>query len=225
MKFLHILNGDATNFKFQQTGLPGDVIVWREVLSEGPADKIETYHDFFYNRSKWIRSTYNTDFTDYNQKVIYEFNKIKNCVRYDEVILWFEYDLFCQINLIFLLDYLNKRKLTNTVISLICPASHQNHPDFRGIGQLTPQELSGLIFDKVALTQDDLNLASTAWLAYSKGEKANIEEVLNFDFGQLDKLKPALQAHLDRFPDEETGLNFGKQPPFTEWAMHRLTLA
>jgi len=123
------------------------------------------------------------------------------------VILWFEYDLFCQINLIFLLDYLNKRKLTNTVISLICPASHPNHPGFRGIGQLTPQELSGLIFDKVALIQSDLNLASIAWLAYSKGEKAKIEEVLNLPFGQLDKLKPALQAHLNRFPDEETGLN------------------
>ncbi|MDB5014151.1 MAG: hypothetical protein JWQ25_2353 [Daejeonella sp.] len=207
MKLLHILNGDATFFKFQKTGLPGDVIVWREVLSEGPVDKIDTYHDFFYNRSKWIKSTYNSEPSEYHRKVIYEFNRIKNCTQYDEVILWFEFDLFCQINLIFLLDYLNKRNLDNTVISLVCPDSHPNYLDFRGIGQLKPEELAELILDKVTLTQSDLALASKAWLAYAKGEKEEIEELLNFPFGQLEKLRPALQAHLHRFPDEETGLN------------------
>ncbi|MDB5120730.1 MAG: hypothetical protein JWN56_1948 [Sphingobacteriales bacterium] len=207
MKLLHILNGDATLFKFQKTGLPGDVIVWREVLSEGPVDKIDTYHDFFYNRSKWIKSTYNSEPADYNRKVIYEFNRLKTCTQYDEVIFWFEFDLFCQINLIFLLDYLNKRNLGNTVISLVCPDSHPHYPDFRGIGQLSPEELAELILDKVTLTQSDLTMASTAWVAYAKGEKEEIEHLLDFPFGQLDKLKPALQAHLERFPDEETGLN------------------
>ena len=52
-----------------------------------------------------------------------------------------------------------------------------------------------------------MNLPSTACPAYAKGQKATIEEVLNLPFEQLDKLKPALQAHLDRFPDEEIGLN------------------
>jgi hypothetical protein len=47
MKVLHVLNGDATLFKFKKTGLPGDIVVWREVLSEGPINNRTTYHDFF----------------------------------------------------------------------------------------------------------------------------------------------------------------------------------
>ena len=207
MKVLHILNGDATLHKFKKTGLPGDVIVWREVLSEGPVNHIATYHDFFYSRSKWIKETYNSELAEYNQKVIYEFNRLKSCPQYDEVIFWFEFDLYCQINLIFLLDFLNKRNLGATKISLICPGNHPNYSDFRGIGQLTPAELSELILEKVELHKPDLEFASLAWKTYAGGDKQEIEKLLHASFGNLDKLKPALQAHLDRFPDQETGLN------------------
>lgn len=136
--------------------------MWREVLSEGLVDKIDTYHDFFYNRLKRINDTYNSELADYNRKVIYEFNKIKNATQYDEVILWFEFDLFCQINLVFFLDYLNNRNLGNTVTSLVCPDRHPNYVDFRGIGQLKPEELAELILDKVTLTNVDLAIASKA---------------------------------------------------------------
>ena len=33
---LHILNGDSTAYSFKDTGLDGDILVWREVLSQGP---------------------------------------------------------------------------------------------------------------------------------------------------------------------------------------------
>lgn len=106
-----------------------------------------------------------------------------------------------------MLDYLNKGDLGKTIISLVCPDSHPNYFDFRGIGQLKPDELAGLISDKVTLTQTEFGIASKAWLAYAKGGKEEIEQLLNFPFGQMEKLKPALQTHLQRFPDEETGLN------------------
>jgi hypothetical protein len=38
-EILHILNGDATLSSFEQTGLDGDIMVWREVLSEGPVEE------------------------------------------------------------------------------------------------------------------------------------------------------------------------------------------
>jgi hypothetical protein len=33
---LHVLNGDATLNVFERTSFEGDIMVWREVLSEGP---------------------------------------------------------------------------------------------------------------------------------------------------------------------------------------------
>jgi len=121
--------------------------------------------------------------------------------------LWLEFDLYCQINLIFLLDFLNKHNLGTTKISLICPDKHPNYSDFRGIGQLTPAELSELILEKVELEKMDLEVAPLAWKTYADGEKQEIKKLLNHSFEKLEKLKPALQAHLHRFPDEETELN------------------
>ena len=41
MSILHILNGDSTRYGFEQTGIEGDIMVWREVLSEGPVEENE----------------------------------------------------------------------------------------------------------------------------------------------------------------------------------------
>ena len=39
MNILHILNGDATANSFAGTGLDGEIMIWREVLSEGPLEE------------------------------------------------------------------------------------------------------------------------------------------------------------------------------------------
>jgi len=38
---------------------------------------------------------------------------------HEEVVLWFEHDLFCQVQLIFLLNWLAQRELGKTKLSLI----------------------------------------------------------------------------------------------------------
>lgn len=207
MKILNILNGEATLHKFKQTELPGDVLVWGEILSEGPIGTDSTYDDFFSLRSDWICNVFNSTPAEYKRKVIDEFERLKDSSEYDEILLWFEFDLHCQINLIFLLNYFQTLNLNETKLALICPDQHPNHPDFRGIAELSPQELSLLTADKVYLTDTDLTIAANAWRAYSSQEKPQIESLLMADFGHLDKLKASLQAHLKRFPDTETGLN------------------
>ncbi len=207
MKLLNILNGDSTLNVFKQTNLSGDVLVWREVLSEGPLETGTFDEDFFSLRSNWICSAFNSTTSEYRRKVIDEFSRLKDCSEYDEVLLWFEFDLHCQINLIFLLSYLQPLNLEKTKISLICPGDHPNHSNFRGIGELSPEELSNLPSEKVFLNKADLALGSKAWKAYSSGEREQIETFLNCDFGQLDKLKSAFEAHLQRFPNANTGIS------------------
>lgn len=207
MKVLNILNGDATLYKFKQASLPGDVLVWREVLSEGPVSAVVPEKEFFTMRANWIAEAFDPPYAEYEKKVMDEYNKLQNYTGYDELIFWFEYDLHCQVNLIFLLSKFAGKDLGNTTISLICPDHHPNHQHFGGIGQLTPGELEGLLPEKINLTQFDLKIASSVWKAYCSGRKDNIVNILSTDTGQLDKLKPALNAHLDRFVNPETGLS------------------
>lgn len=201
---LNIINGDATLHQFMQTSLPGDTVVWREILSEGPV-----WHGdvdaLFKIRSEWIANVYGASIEDYRQKVVSEYDKLLDSARYSEVILWFEFDLTCQINLTFLLNLFHQLS-ANHHIYLICPDSHPNHPDFKGLGELSPQELSALSAEKMAMTPADLRLASKAWEVYCINNKPQIETLLKEDFGNLKLLKPALQAHLRRMPDAN-GMN------------------
>ena len=61
--------------------------------------------------------------------------------REDEVVLWFEHDLFDQAILVFLLARL--RELAPDRTSLICIGSHPDHAEFRGLGQLTGARTRG----------------------------------------------------------------------------------
>ena len=57
---------------------------------------------------------------------------------YDELVLWFEHDVFDQLNLIQLLTWIRDNVPPTTPVSLICIGSFPGRPDFKGLGELTP---------------------------------------------------------------------------------------
>ncbi|MFA6277735.1 MAG: DUF1835 domain-containing protein [Pedobacter sp.] len=201
MKTLHILNGDATLFVFKQTKIEGDILVWREILADGPVSKTNLWE----LRSDWISKTFGENPANYQQKVITEAEKLNHLDKYDEVTLWFEYDLTCQINLIYILSAINYRK--DNSISLICPETIEGMPNFRGLGELNPMQLKKLISQKVKLQKADLELANKAWDLYIENDVEQIKDFLTQDFRNLPLLKKALKAHLLRFPNPSTQLN------------------
>lgn len=197
-RILNILNGDATLENFRQTALPGDVLVWREILSEGPV-KAPGTDGFFRLRSDYLASLAGASPEDYTRKVVLEYERLHGWHRYEEVDLWFEYDLTDQVNLVFLLDFFHTHP-AGTALYLICPAEVPGYPDFRGIGELSPQDLEKLKGTRTRLTQEDLMVGARAWQAYRSGSEAEIRSAIAGDTGSLLWLKPAFEAHLERFP-------------------------
>lgn len=202
-QILHILNGDATFHIFRQTALKGDVLVWREILSEGPVSS----HGLWQTRAKWIGETYGETSEGYRQQVLAEIEKLSHLERYDELVLWFEYDLLCQINLTCILSILHQSASPLPSIYLICPEHFNGLPHFKGLGELNPKRLASLWPGRVKLRQSDLALADEAWQVYAENNPTPLENFLHRDFGQLPLLKKALQAHLLRFPQTPDGLN------------------
>ena len=70
MNILHILNGDSTAQSFEDTGLEGDILVWREVLSEGPLEENITSGSFWRNRQEWIEEGFKETPANYQQNVL-----------------------------------------------------------------------------------------------------------------------------------------------------------
>jgi hypothetical protein len=213
MNILHILNGDSTAESFKDTGLEGDVMVWREVLSEGPLIENITSGEFWRDRSAWIGETFNDGAEEYQKNVLNELARLED--QYDEINLWFEFDLHCQVNMLGVMNYLKqKTDLSHPAIFLICPDDYPGKDDFRGMGELTADELEYL-YDNIRtqLSEIDFIVAAEAWGIYVSRDAEKLRKYLadTHFWGSLHCLKPALAAQLKRLPVNEKGLNYIEQ--------------
>jgi hypothetical protein len=210
---LHILNGDATLHSFNKSGLDGDVMVWREVLSEGPVSSDIAAAEFWDARCSWINQNMSDGEANYQEMVLAEIGKL-NC-PYNEYNLWFEFDLHCQINLIGAMNLLQQKvDMDEPAFYLICPAEFPGKPNFKGMGELNGRELASLYDNiRVQLTPYDFSLAAEAWAAYVTG---TTEALNNFIDGttfwaNMHLLKPALEAHINRIAINAEGFNYIEQ--------------
>ncbi|GAB3961981.1 hypothetical protein GCM10028805_61930 [Spirosoma harenae] len=211
-KILHVLNGDSTAYSFAKSGIPGDVAVWREMLSEGPLLDVSQPIEKLWNlRENWITSEFGDrqqeEEDTYHQKVVAEFNRIYQLGEYDEIILWFEHDLFCQINLVFLLNCFSRIDLGQTKLKQVSINQFEGMPNFKGLGELTSNQLASLYPHAELLTDYELALSARVWSAYAISDIAALTNLLTEDFGRLRYLHDALVAHIARLQVDTNGLS------------------
>lgn len=205
MKSLHILNGDSSLELFKKINLPGDTMVWREMLSEGRSGYSVGSSEFWKARKSFFAEEINVTSEEYETGVISEFKKIESPDLFDEIILWFEYDLFCQINLMAILSYL-KGKSNNSTISLICVGKFPDSERLLGLGQLSIDTFGGL-FDKRSIVQKaDMNFADEIWKIYNTGDHSKLSDVIKNCPDLFEYLPAAIDGHLKRFPRSQNGL-------------------
>ena len=126
---------------------------------------------------------------------------------YDELVLWYEHDLFDQLNLIQVLDRIRATTATARSVTLICIGAFPGHPDFKGLGELSPGEIATLLVTRAPVTEAQLALATRAWGAFRAPDPREIERLLESDTTPLPFLAPALRRHLEELPWTTDGLS------------------
>ena len=194
---LHVLNGDATHRVFEQTHLTGDVLVWRDILVEGPAASPDA-------RAPWLAAHLGIDAEEYVRGRREEAAALAATARHYEVVLWFEHDLFCAVNLWFLLDRFSARGRTPPRLSLVCPS----HVDgFRGLGTFDAASLRSLFERRAPVTSAMLALGRVAFRAYASPDPQALETLLARGGAALPFLAAAVRCHLGRFPSVASGVD------------------
>lgn len=208
MNQLHIFNGDATYEKFTQTGLDGDVLVWREVFSEGPlAPVIDAA--FLQQRADWVSKTFTDAPASYQDMVITELEKFSR--PYEDITLWFDFDLHCKANQLGVMQLLQQQAdLSGPNIYLVSADDYPGVENFRGMGQLSPDQLEDLYDNRLQLTDYDFTLAKEAWQKYTLFNAQQLQDWLNdvTFWGSLHHLKAALKAQVTRLQTNDQGLNY-----------------
>jgi len=205
-KTLHILNGAATTALLNQTNLSGDRLTWREALAAGPAPSGLQITDWINMRAAYLAESSNRTFSACKQDLTQMYHTLSTVSNYREVTLWFEFDLFCQVNLIYILYRLFKMELPETKLSLICINTFPGIKNFRGLGQLAPEQFVSLFDKRQLMNEVVLQKGAAAWEAYSAPAPSAIEKFLQQNLPDLPFLSDALKAHLERFPSTYNGL-------------------
>ncbi|MGC6430868.1 MAG: DUF1835 domain-containing protein [Jejuia sp.] len=201
---LHITNGGVLTGYLNELEIEGEIITWQEMLCEGPTKEVVHSEELIKARGQFLGEFYNIDL-DLN-KVDVALKQLDNAnERYKEIVLWFEYDLFCHINMLAVINLLLQKKITLPYY-LVCSGRVKGSDVLKGLSELTSGQLLAHYKNKVLLTEYDLDLSKTIWGIYC-GKDHNLLKPYIVKPSSFKYLSNCLKAHLERFPDSKTGLN------------------
>ena len=203
---LHIHNGDSSAETARKANIPGDHVAWREAMVCGPNPGDLPKSEFIKVRAAHLAEAYAVPREKCESELREQHMAIADFSVHEEVVLWFEHDLFCQIHLIYLLDWFTQRELGKTKLSLISIDEFPGIKIFHGLGQLNETQLTSLLPGRQEITSAQLELGSKAWRAYSAPDAIKLIALLKSDLSALPFLRDALKKHLLRFPSTRNGL-------------------
>lgn len=210
MAITHILNGDAL-LEQLPASIAGKRIIMRECLMDGKVSA-KDWPTFYQVRWQYLDGlTGGLSFEDYQAKSIYEIKKIQHLSPSEKIFLWFEEDLFCQVNLWFCLHII--------AIETDAKDVHLVMPDNRSpysFASYTNAELEALL--PQAKPAGDLMPWSQLWQAYRDKNWKQLGDIAIDLQSDWPFLVPAVKAQQDRLENNnyqgrprETVLNLVKE--------------
>jgi len=203
---LHITNGDVLTEKLRTLNLQGDIITWREMLCEGKTETNVGSESFWKTRFEFLNKNYKISKSWFIDKTLKEYRSLCSHKQEDHIVLWFENDLFDQINMLAVISWLKTHR-PYAQISLVSGDQEVKMDNLLGLGSLTEDQLRKVFNNRTLLTQDDVEYADYVWQLYCSDNPIRLENLKDFDSFQFAHLSGAIEAHLLRFPTIKNGLN------------------
>ncbi|GFZ98015.1 hypothetical protein GCM10008018_50380 [Paenibacillus marchantiophytorum] len=207
-RILHIVNGDAFGNKLRASGIDGDILVWRESLYEGPIGMRMSDSALLPLRAAYMNQRHGIPEALFSATAKQQEEALDALsAETDEVVLWFEHDLYDQLMLCYLLSRLHDRANRPFQLSVLSLGEFPGIDIFYGLGQLSTDQIASLHRTWVPVEVGQLRLAHQVWTAVSAAEPYLLASLMEEDLSLLPFLIKALQANYDRYPSMYNGLN------------------
>lgn len=206
---LHIHCGDCSADKMREVLSDSDIIVWSELLFDGPLRDDVPAEEFIRRRAEFLSETMGGVISA--EKCMAKLNRQeKDLEKYkfhDEIYLWFDACLYDHFIMLRLLDYFSSVDLKGKKLKLICIGEYPGIERFLGLGQLDAAQLLSLMDKAVVLSDSDLKNAAEAWRIIRSENAMDIGGFLNYDAVKFPYLAEAFQRFVQQYPSKENGLN------------------
>jgi Domain of unknown function (DUF1835) len=196
---LHITNGDSVLYSWKKGGLLGTHLAWRDVLHEGPVPDAGSLED-----SSRIRADYLAARGYGNAiKIHRDFEKrdalLRRAHEFDEVVLWFEHDLYDQLQMLQILAALQEMGLGSGFAQLIQSEQY--------LGMLSPEELLSLYPKRRFITSAIADGAARAWSAFTAADPQQLARAASEQYVGLPFLRDGLKRLCEEYPALDTGVS------------------
>ena len=177
----------------RRANIPGRHVPFRETLITGPVRAGLSPHEWIEERARFLSENYDQNLLRTRTELLDQEMMLDQARREDEVVLWFEYDLFCLINFLYLLGRLGKSRH----LSLIwCP---------NPLGAMEEDELYNVFNSRAAAQPSMLRTGASAWDAYTSDDAIALNRYIG-DSGDFPFLRDGFRLHGSRFPSQKNGL-------------------
>ncbi len=204
---LHITSGDIAGEALSGSGLPGDILVWHDLLYEGPRFPGWPDDDILEQRSRFIERMSGGGLRAgaVLKTFIEQYGRIADLSAGDHVVLWFDACLFDQSMLVHILNCL-QRKGSRTETELLCIDHFAGIEPYIGLGQLSPLQLASAWPDRRPLSAEQFSYAAHIDHIFAENDFYRAERISKQQGAPLPWVPAALKRWLEERPDPETGL-------------------
>jgi DNA-binding transcriptional MerR regulator len=216
---LHVTNGNSAGNTLRQTSLGGAVLPWLDVLHEGPVpagtrSSLRAARAAFLSSCGWgSRRSLAAALERRDRQVVDALGSGR------VVVLWFEHDLYDQLQLLDALALVDESAAPIDRLELVVVGSFPGRPTFHGLGELKAPELESLWAERRPAARETVALGAEMWAAVRAStpevvarlaagggsDEADVAEVQ--DLPGLAFVPAALRRLLEELPAARSGLS------------------
>jgi len=192
---LVITNGDAAGEVLRRTLAGAEVLPWRDVLHEGPVPFTETLAELTPVRIEYLARAGGGDLGAIEYELVARDRGLAMSVEFDRVVLWFEHDLYDQLQLLQVLDWFAAHPRAEGTLFVVQAEDY--------LGRQEPEDIERLAATAEAVTLAQLDLAKRAWSALRQPTPEVWAHLLDEDTSALPFLRGAVLRILEELPGRD----------------------
>lgn len=202
---LHIRCGTDIVADLRTGGVPGEILVWQDPLCLGPTPALPPAA-WYETRAGFLSQVYDLDPAGVRAQLEAADAGLARSLDEDEVVLWFEHDMFDQSMLARLLAWYEAAPALPRRLSIVTANSHPDVPRFIGLGNLNAAQLMGLFARRSTLGAGALALGREVWSGWTAADPRGLAALSRRDMPELPWLPAAIRRHLEELPWTTDGL-------------------
>lgn len=199
MATLIVTNGRSGVDSIRTAGIAGEIFSWDDVLHDGPVPGGYELSVLSALRARYLASVEDMPFDKIHAAFESRNKQLQGARSFDELVLFFEHDLYDQLQVLQVLFLLQTDVSYSGRITMAEPSTY--------IGYCEPEMLVEAFEQRAPVDADCIDAGVKYWEAFTAETPEKLGEMLRYETPLLPHMQPAMRRLAESYPNVDTGLS------------------